>query len=76
MDISKDELLTLLHTRGYDIVIDDSSGSKVVTFTSRFSFPYTLSYSYSTAWNNEEIQRDVVYKLLAWTGLKVQYTLD
>lgn len=76
MDISKDELLSLLFARGYSIIIDDAIYHKTVTFTSSTSVPLTLSRSYSTEWTNEQICDDVVYDLLKWTGLKVKYTLD
>jgi hypothetical protein len=75
--LSKDELYSMLVKHGYKIVTDRTREDDItVTFTSTTAFPYKLRHSYSKDWTNNDIIRDMVYKLLYWTGLKIKYTLD
>ena len=77
IEISKDELYELLYARGYRIVINIVNDAKEVTFTHRLAKePFKRTSSYSTEFTNEQIIRDCVDKLLAWSGLKVVYGLD
>jgi hypothetical protein len=77
LPIPSEELLQLLNNRGYTISIEEIGDSKFVTFLSTSSSTgHRLSHSYSLDWDNYLIEKDVVGDLLAWTGLKVKYTLD
>ncbi len=77
LELSKSDLLGLLRNRGYSINIETINNSKHVTFVGKHSLhPCKVSHLYSTEFTNREIELDVVYDLLKWTGLKPKIVLD
>lgn len=77
MEMPKDELLSMLYARGYEIRIDTKEDSKYVTFIGKYSLhPEKLEWCYSSDFTDSQIREDVVYELLKWTGLKVRFTLE
>lgn len=77
MEMTKDELLSMLYARGYEIRIDTKEDAKYVTFIGKHS-PYSekLEWCYASDFTDNQIREDVVYKLLEWTGLKISFTLE
>ena len=77
IEISKKELLALLYSNGYEIVITTIKDIKLVVFKHQTAVSdYKAPHSYSLSFTQEEIELDCVYDLLKWSGLKVKYTLD
>lgn len=75
--ISKEHLLSLLKKSGYVIEISQRDNSKFVQFNHRHAVePCKILHSYSTEWNDREIELDLVFRLLNWSGMKVTYTLE
>lgn len=77
LELSKNDLLSLLRNHGYSINIETINNSKHVTFVGKHSLhPCKVSHLYSTEFTNREIELDVVYDLLKWTGFKLKIVLD
>ncbi len=75
--ISKEHLLSLLKKSGYVIEISQRDNSKFVQLNHRHAVePCKILHCYSTEWNDREIELDLVFRLLNWSGMKVTYTLE
>lgn len=70
-------LLKLLKDRGYAMQIIQKENSKHVSFTHPHAKEnYHNACCYAADWSEGEIEMDCVKDLLAWSGLKVKFTLD
>ena len=78
LSITNDTLYMLAMQKGYEIVItcDDTSHSKQAVFHGKFSVNDSKPYLYGKEWENEEIRRDLVERLLKWAGLRPEITLE
>lgn len=77
LELSKNDLLSLLRNHEYSINIETINNSKHVTFVGKHSLHQCkVSHSYSTEFTNREIELDVVEDLLKWSGLKPKIVLD
>lgn len=79
--ISKNELLDLLYSQGYNIEIikeleSDGNYHYIAKFKGRFTKGEYIAGIYSSEFTHEEIKRDCVLKLLQWSGKKVVYALE
>ena len=77
--ISNSELYFMLVEKGYSIDITKENNSKVIRFNGKYATKESeekIQAWYSSAWTDDEIKRDVVRKLLTWSGLKLKIALD
>lgn len=75
--ISKEHLLSLLKESGYAVEISQRDNSKFVQFNHRHAVePCKVLHCYSTEWTNKQIELDLVFKLLSWSGMKITYKLE
>ena len=77
--ISNSELYFMLIEKGYSIDITKENNSKVIRFNGKYATKESeekIQAWYSSAWTDDEIKRDVVRKLLTWSGLKLKIALD
>ena len=75
--ISKEHLLSLLKKSGYLIEISQRDNSKFVQFNHKHAVePCKVLHCYSLEWTNNQIELDLVYKLLSWSGMKITYALE
>ena len=77
--ISNSELYFMLVEKGYSIDITKENNSKVIRFNGKYATKESeekIQAWYSSAWTDDEIKRDVVRKLLTWSGLKLKIDLD
>ena len=77
--ISNSDLYYMLVERGYSIHIKEENNSKVIRFNGKYATKESeekIQAWYSSAWTDDEIKRDVVRKLLTWSGLKLKIALD
>ena len=77
--ISNSELYFMLVEKGYSINITEEKNSKVIRFNGKYATKESnekIQAWYSSAWTDDEIKRDVVRKLLTWSGLKLKIALD
>ena len=77
--ISNSELYFMLIEKGYSIDITKENNSKVIRFNGKYATKESeekIQAWYSSAWTDDEIKRDVVRKLLTWSGLKLKIDLD
>ena len=79
INISNSELYYMLVEKGYSINITKENNSKVIRFNGKYATKESeekIQAWYSSAWTDDEIKRDVVRKLLTWSGLKLKIDLD
>ena len=79
--IPKDELLSLLYSKGYEIEIIKELGGEnryhyIAKFKGKFRTKTPTAGIYSLEFTHEEIRRDLALKLLRWSGDKVVYALE
>ena len=77
--ISNSDLYYMLVERGYSIHIKEENNSKVIRFNGKYATKESsekIQAWYSKDWTDEEIKRDIVGKLLTWSGLKLKTVLD
>ena len=77
--ISNSDLYYMLVERGYSIHIKEENNSKVIRFNGKYATKESsekIQAWYSKDWTDEEIKRDIVGKLLTWSGLKIKTVLD
>lgn len=74
--MSNKELLSMLEKHGYEIIIEKKENTKYVKFNGKYSKePYIVSHQYSDEFSDYDIKLHLVFDLLKWTGMKIQYTL-
>ena len=76
---SNSNLYYMLVEKGYSINITEEKKSKVVRFNGKYATKESnekVQAWYSTQWTDEEIKRDIVVKLLTWSGLELKTVLD
>ena len=77
LSLSKSNLLHMLKEKGYIFEIETINNSKHVKFNHRHAKePYKIQHCYSVSFTNTEIELDLVYKMLKWSGLKIKIILD
>ena len=79
METPISSLYSMLVDRGYSINITKENNSKVIRFNGKYATKESnekIHAWYSSAWTDDEIKRDVVRKLLTWSGLKLKIALD
>ena len=77
--ISNSELYFMLVEKGYSIDITKEKNSKVIRFNGKYATKESnekIQAWYSLEWTDDEIKRDIVRKLLTWSGLKLKIALD
>ena len=77
--MSNSGLYYMLVKKGYTINITKENNSKVIRFNGKHATKKSnekIQAWYSKEWTDDEIKRDVVRKLLTWSGLKLKYVLD
>ena len=77
--MSNSGLYYMLAEKGYTINITEENNSKVIRFNGKYATKESeekIQAWYSSAWTDDEIKRDVVRKLLTWSGLKLKTVLD
>ena len=77
--MSNSELYYMLVEKGYSINITEEKNSKVIRFNGKYATKESnekIQAWYSKEWTDDEIKRDVVRKLLTWSGLKLKIALD
>ena len=77
--MSNSELYYMLVEKGYSINITEEKNSKVIRFNGKYATKESnekIQAWYSKEWTDDEIKRDVVRKLLTWSGLKLKTVLD
>ena len=77
--ISNSELYYMLVEKGYKINITEEKNSKVIRFNGKYATKESnekIQAWYSKDWTDDEIKRDIVVKLLAWSALKLKTVLD
>ena len=79
METPISNLYSMLVDRGYSINITKENNSKVIRFNGKYATKESnekIQAWYSKEWTDDEIKRDVVRKLLAWSALKLKTVLD
>ena len=75
--MNREEILHELKERGYRFTITEKDNNKNVEFIGKYSLePYKVKHSYSTEYTNYEIELDLVYDLLRWSGYTIKETLE
>ena len=77
--MSNSSLYYMLVEKGYSIDITKEKNSKVIRFNGKYATKESnekIQAWYSSAWTDDEIKRDIVRKLLTWSGLKLKIDLD
>ena len=77
--ISNSELYFMLVEKGYSIDITKEKNSNVIRFNGKYATKESdekIQAWYRLEWTDDEIKRDVVRKLLTWSGLKLKIALD
>lgn len=69
------EVFEMLVSRGYTIKVTQEGDSKYVDFLGKYSNPFRVPTSYTTAWLDIEIRRDQLHRLLRWSGLRLVVSL-
>ncbi len=77
LTLSNDELWHMLQERGYEIIIEPlEDGGKSAKFRGKYSTQDSDPKMYSGDWEDHQIRRDLLMKLLEWTGLRPRIELS